>query len=35
MADIDIFSLQPPEISRSLKGKYMLIYGAPKVLGLV
>ena len=34
MADIDIFSLKPPEISRSLKGKYMLIYGAPKVLGI-
>ena len=31
MADIDIFSLKPPEISRSLKGKYMLIYGAPKI----
>lgn len=31
MADIDIFSLKPPEISRSLKGKYLLIYGAPKI----
>ena len=34
MADIDIFSLQPSVISRDLKGKYILLYGAPKWLGL-
>lgn len=33
MADIDIFSLEPPKINRTLKGKYMLIYGQPKNLG--
>lgn len=27
---IDIFNLQPSKISRDLKGKYILIYGAPK-----
>ena len=31
MADIDIFSLEPSKISRDLKGKYLLLYGAPKV----
>lgn len=30
---IDIFNIQPSKISRDLKGKYLLIYGAPKVLG--
>lgn len=30
MADIDIFSLEPSKISRDLKGKFLLIYGAPK-----
>ena len=30
---IDILSLEPTTISRNLKGKYMLVYGAPKVLG--
>lgn len=35
MADnLDIFSLEPSKISRDLKGKYILIYGQPKVLGL-
>lgn len=29
--DIDIFSLEPSKISRDLKGKYLLLYGAPKV----
>ena len=29
--DIDIFSLEPSKISRDLKGKFMLIYGLPKV----
>lgn len=31
MADIDIFNLEPSKISRDLKGKYLLLYGAPKV----
>ena len=31
MANIDIFSLEPSKISRDLKGKYMLIYGASKI----
>ena len=31
MADIDIFSLAPPVVSRSLKGKYLLIYGQSKI----
>lgn len=30
MADIDIFNLQPSVIDRSLKGKYILIYGKSK-----
>lgn len=30
MADIDIFNLQPSVIDRSLKGKYILIYGESK-----
>ena len=33
MADINIFDLQPSKISRDLKGKYILIYGQPRVLG--
>ena len=32
---IDIFNIQPSKISRDLKGKYLLIYGAPKVLGRI
>lgn len=28
--DIDIFNLEPSKISRDLKGKFLLIYGAPK-----
>lgn len=28
---IDILSLQPTSISRDLKGKYVLVYGAPKI----
>lgn len=35
MADIDIFNLSPSKISRDLKGKYILIYGQPRVLGLM
>lgn len=31
MANIDIFSLEPSKISRDLKGKYILLYGQPKV----
>ena len=31
MADIDIFSLTPSVIDKSLKGKYVLIYGASKI----
>lgn len=27
---IDILSIQPSVISRDLKGKYVLVYGAPK-----
>lgn len=30
MADIDIFNLQPSVIDKSLKGKYILLYGRPK-----
>lgn len=30
MADIDIFSLQPSVIDKSLRGKYLLLYGKPK-----
>lgn len=29
--DIDLLSIQPTTISRDLKGKYLLLYGAPKV----
>lgn len=35
MADIDIFTLEPSKISRDLKGKFLLIYGLPKELGLI
>lgn len=35
MADINIFDLEPSKISRDLKGKYILIYGQPMVLGLI
>lgn len=31
MSDIDIFNLQPSVIDKSLKGKYILIYGASKI----
>lgn len=30
---IDILNLQPTTISRDLKGKYVLVYGAPKYFG--
>lgn len=30
MADIDIFNLTPSVIDKSLKGKYLLLYGKPK-----
>lgn len=31
MANIDLLTLEPTTISRDLRGKYVLIYGAPKV----
>lgn len=31
MAEIDILNLQPHQINRSIGGKYLLVYGAPKV----
>ena len=31
MADIDIFNLSPSVIDKSLKGKYLLIYGSSKI----
>ena len=31
---IDILSLQPNVSSRDLRGKYILLAGAPKILGL-
>lgn len=31
---IDILNIQPSVISRDLKGKYVLIYGQPKTLGI-
>ncbi len=31
MADINIFELEPSKISRDLKGKFLMIYGLPKV----
>jgi len=31
MADIDILNIQPNKVSKDLKGKYILIYGAPKI----
>ena len=31
---IDFLSLQPNVVSRNLKGKYVMLYGKPKVLGL-
>ena len=31
MAEIDILDLQPHQINRSIRGKYLLVYGAPKV----
>lgn len=30
---INLLNLTPTKISRDLKGKYLLIYGEPKVLG--
>lgn len=31
---IDLLSLQPNVVSRNLKGKYVMLYGKPKLLGL-
>lgn len=30
---IDLMKLEPTKISRNLRGKYMLFYGLPKILG--
>jgi hypothetical protein len=30
---VDLLNLEPTKVSRDLKGKYILIYGLPKVLG--
>lgn len=32
--EINIFDLEPSKISRDLKGKFLLIYGAPKLWDL-
>lgn len=32
---IDIFSIKPTTVSRSLSGKYILLYSKPKFLGLM
>lgn len=34
MAKIDLMNLQPQMISKDLKGKYILLYGQPKTLGI-
>ena len=31
---IDLMNLEPVKISKDLKGKYVLIYGRPKHLGI-
>ena len=31
---IDLLSFEPNVVSRNLKGKYVMLYGKPKVLGL-
>lgn len=31
---IDIFSIKPHEVSRSLEGYTIMFYGEPKVLGI-
>lgn len=33
MAKIDLLNLQPQQISRDLRGKFILLYGQPKYLG--
>lgn len=32
---IDILNLEPTSVSRDLQGKYILVYGQPKTLGIV
>ncbi len=32
---IDLLSLEPQKISRNLRGKFILVYGDPRHLGLV
>lgn len=34
MAVLDLTKIEPNKISRDLKGKFVLIYGEPKILGL-
>ena len=31
---IDLLNIQPTVISRDLRGKYVLLYGKPKLLGI-
>jgi len=31
---IDLLKLEPQQISRNLKGKFTLLYGDPKTLGI-
>jgi len=31
MADIDILNIQPNKVTKDLKGKYIMIYGSPKI----
>ena len=32
---IDLLNLEPKKISKDLKGKYILLYGQPKILGTI
>lgn len=34
MAGIDLLALEPTQISRNLRGKFLLVYGLPKTLGI-
>lgn len=31
---LDLLTLEPQQISRDLKGKFFLLYGPPKTLGI-
>ena len=35
MANIDLINLQPQQISKDLRGKFILLYGLPKDLGVL